>query len=384
MPHSHAADRPPPTRRHFLQILATAIGGAATAPTFAAVLDGPSDLHQRPVGRLKLGVVLPGFGPSGCYTASWLNGLQLAFDDWANIELSIEQGGGRISQVLAGVLRLGKQEPDIIVGATTPHNIPQVAQALERRSTIFFNVEPGGHIAHAAASHANVFHHSLHLWQANYAAGAQAACRFGTRGWMISSFREAGYDTASAFALGFASAGGQVLQQAVSHVPGRTHNPRSLIAKALSARTDFIYINASGAEAQELLALTPQAVLASPMARFAGAGNSTFAAAYQKFNGRKPDAYALLGFEAGNLIRVATQATDRSGESLSKTLQTAAFEGPRGLVQMDIGTRSTRARAFVDHSAAVIPDLEPTEEDIMLAHPDWQNAVSGWSVPYAG
>lgn len=362
------------SRRHFLHALAAA-GGVAAAASFraSAALGGLGGLTEAPVGRVRVGILPGGLGES------WSNGLHLSLAGvpGVSVDLSPRTGG-----MLDAVKHLARQEMDVIVGALTPAVSRGVDAALNGSHAVFLNAEPGGHIQRAGDRRARVFHHTLQLWQANYAAGVWTAQNLGTRVATLCSFRDAGYDSVAAFAMGFESVGGQVVAKGVSHVPGRERSAARLVADLRAAQPDFIYVSASGKQARELLAAAGPGAVAAPQAHEASDGVETaFSSAYRRVNGLKPDSLALLGYEAGALILAAAREAHRSGGGFSDALGRAEFDGPRGHIGMNAETHTTTA-AYVDGSGAPLRWLRPVAEREALAHPGWQQAVSGFSLAY--
>jgi ABC-type branched-subunit amino acid transport system substrate-binding protein len=366
MPHSHRSNF---SRRRFLRAFGAVAGAAAATPLFAgeSALLAPSFS-----GRLRVGVALPAFGEQQHRTTAWLAGLGLALDDGAEVE--IEPAGACAPEVGAAAVRLLQRNVHVVVGAVTPAYARDVAGAFDGSDAVFLNAEPGAHIVRSTDGHAQVFHHSLHAWQASYATGAWAAGSAGyRRAATVASFRESGYDTLAAFRLGLESAGGAVVSQQVSGIPGRGRSVAECLEAMRCDSPDFVY--AAG--------LAAEGAVSAPLSRTGGKPEAAFAARYGQRTGHAADAYALLGYEAGGLLLDAAQQAREQGLSLSRGLAGAAFQGPRGWVRMNAATRTTTAEAFVDAAGAPLAELRGFDEQRVLAHPAWHLAVSGWAVPYA-
>ncbi len=365
------------SRRRFLRD--AAVAGAAAAGTVAG------GWALRPFAAagattVRVAVVPPSFGQG--LSASWLNGLRLAFAGAPAVVVDTAAPALGSLQVAAASRRLALAGADIIVGAVTPQGARDVARALRGTPALFLNAEPGAQILRPGDYEANVFHHSLHLWQANYATGVWAAQAIGSRAATLSAYLESGYDTVAAFAMGFTAGGGQITGETVSHVPGRSQTVNEVLAGLQAGQPDFVYINASGARAEELLEAAPRA-LAAPFARAAGQPDAAFSRAYSQANGTPADAFALLGYEAGSLILAAREHSRHSGDDLRAGLAEASFDSPRGMLRMDRGSHASTAEAYVDRAGAALPWLAKVSEPVALAHAGWEQAVSGWSLPYA-
>lgn len=362
------------SRRHFLHALA-AFGGSAAVPLgFSSVANAFTNIAT---GKLRIGIALPTLGGNGVSTASLVNGLQLALAAAPDIRLDIDTKGSDLTRIN----KLSQSGADLIIGAVTPRTARSVGEALSGSHSVFLNVEPGAHLQRARDVHAKVFHHTLQLWQAHYATGVAAIAR-GKRAAVLSSFHEAGYDGTSAFIAGFHSVGGTVVSQVVNRAPGQQISPFQSVAELRQRHPDFIYINASGARAVELTHAVGADALPAPFAQTSIA-ESKFARDYQQTAGRAADAYALLGYESGQLILSA--AADRFADhdrSLREALSHVEFASPRGLVRMQPETQTTNATAYVDAGGGILKNLIAISESEARAHAGWSQAVSGWSLPY--
>ncbi|HWY25266.1 MAG TPA: hypothetical protein VNX47_10130 [Nevskia sp.] len=355
------------SRRRFLRTLGALAGTAAAAP----VLAGESVLAPPFRGDLRVGVAVPAFGADASRAGAWLAGLRLALGDAAVI--TTEPAGPYSAQVAAAAGRLLQCGAQVIVGAVAPTRAREVATMFARSDGVFLNAEPGAQIVRTADGHAKVFHHSLHAWQASYATGVWAATAVGRRAATVASFRESGYDTLTAFQLGLESAGGEVVSQQVSGIPGRQRSDAECIDAARCVASDFVYT----------AGLAADGAISAPLSRAQGLPDAAFAAHYAQATGRVADAYALLGYEAGGLLLDAAQQAREQGWSLAHGLAGASVQGPRGLVRMNPVTRTSTAEAFVDAAGARLAQLRTFDERPVLAHPAWRQALSGWIVPYA-
>jgi ABC-type branched-subunit amino acid transport system substrate-binding protein len=209
-----------------------------------------------------------------------------------------------------------------------------------------------------------------------------AAAQRGRRAAILSSYIESGYDSTAAFVAGFESAGGRVADIAVAYVPGSTETPAAQVSRLRGSGADFIYVNASGADAARLMAAAGADAIAAPFALPSSKPATPFAVAYRRATGAEPDAYALLGYEAGSLIQAAAVLRAAQGGSLAAALEQAAIDSPRGKVSMQASTHASRCGVYVDAGGSAINGLPAVDEPRALAHAGWQQAVSGWTLPY--
>jgi branched-chain amino acid transport system substrate-binding protein len=375
MPEQNPNSADAPSRRKFLRTLAILGGGVAVPAGFSSIANA---LTPGSAARLRIGVAFPAFGNEGAQTATLINGLRLALLSAPGIHLDVLSEG----TVRSRIKTLSATGVDLIIGAVTPRVAFEVGHQLKDSNAVFLNVEPGAHLQRSKDVQPNVFHHTLQLWQAHYAAGVAAVSR-GSRAAILSSYHESGYDSTSAFIAGFESAGGQVIAQAVSHVPGRDVSLSQTVSELRQGNPDFIYVNASGARAAELTQAVGADALAAPFAQTGGVTEPRFVRSYQQATGRDADAYALLGYEAGQLVLAATHQMTEGSLTLRSALSTAAFTGPRGSIQMQAATQTTSASAYVSASGGVLTQLAAVTEHEARAHAGWKDAVSGWSLPYA-
>ncbi len=183
---------------------------------------------------------------------------------------------------------------------------------------------------------------------------------------MCSALYDSGYDAHYAFRRGFEAAGGTVVASEVVDAIRQPAAWQRAWQAVAAASPDVIYGGASGSH----VALCVQGYAASGLAgraplvgaglllddaaiaqlggaasglRGAGswasglttAANQAFSQAFGQRAGRAPDAFAVLGYEAGLLIAAALEATAsrRSGAALGSALRSATITGPRGAVQ---------------------------------------------------
>jgi hypothetical protein len=355
-----------PSRRRVL----LGLGLAAASPVLNPSL---LDRSRRTAGApLQVGVVLPPYADRG-----WLNGLRLALADAPAVELRLERASGLGSDIAATAQQLAAQGVPLVIGAATPAWSARIGAALGGSDTLFLAVEPGAHLARPEDFHPAVFRHTLHLWQAHCAAGACAVRERGRRAALLASYRESGYDTLTAFAVGVDVAGGTLVDSRIAGVPGRERTVAECAAGLACAAPDFVYVAADHAEANALLADISGGI-AAPFAAAAPA-EAGFRESYRQRWAAAPDALALLGFETGRLL----SAVAATPGTLRDALRTARFESPRGALAMDARSQGTQAVAYVDRGGAVLSQLQPIDESAILAHPAWRSAQSGWSVPYA-
>jgi ABC-type branched-subunit amino acid transport system substrate-binding protein len=283
---------------------------------------------------------------------------------------------GRARQETQAMIR--GQKIDLMVGMVNPSTASTLRPLLETSMTTFIAASLGENIARIDEHSSHIFHHTLGLWQANWALGKWTATTLGRKAIMASSFHDSGYDTSYAFRMGYEAAGGKVLASYVTHQPAADVGLSALMASIKQNKPDVVFASYYGQAAVDLLNayaraglsrsiplvgtafLVDQAVIKSVGSAAAGvrtamswaanldtAENQAFVGAYQRKTGKSPDAFALLGYETAHLVLAAV---DRQAGSVTDALATAAFSGPRGAVAMNASTHTTSGPHYLQQA----------------------------------
>lgn len=370
---------------------------AQEAAAGSAPVGGRAAGVARSTARRTVGVLLPQSSVYPQLGANFLAGMNLYLSESGrqNIKVVSAEVGtccGKAPQQTRALLKA--QKIDLMVGLVNPSIAKTLAPTLEAANTAFIATGLGENVARTNESSSYIFHHTLGMWQANYALGKWAATTLGRRAIMSASFYDSGYDTLYAFRMGFEAAGGEVLSSHVTHRPAADNGLASLMAAIKQAKPNVVFASYYGQSAVDLLNayaraglsrsipllgtafLVDQAVVKSVGSAAAGvttslswaanldtAENKAFVAAYQRKTGKSPDAFAVLGYEIGGLI--ASALDHAAGGSLRDALAAASFNGPRGLVAMNNATQSTSGAHYLQQarqqginvSKAVLSDL---------------------------
>jgi ABC-type branched-subunit amino acid transport system substrate-binding protein len=298
--------------------------------------------------------------------------------------LGVAQGAERL--VAAGNGRL--------IGLMGPNLSAAVAPQLHSSGATLLAVDTGANLIRTDEETAGVVTHSLGLWRGAVALGAWSAQQYGPRGIVLSGIIESGYDMLHAFEIGLAQAGGTPLPAIVTHLAPDPVDWTAVFQQVREARPDVVYALYNGSAAVEFLRawrssglriplvaspfLVDESLLPLHQGRAAGlvsasswapglanAANERFVAAYKE----APDAFALLGYEAGLLAAA----------------NLAAVEGPRGWIRPGpLGaTRSPlyrrRVVGLTNQVVGALPAL--AENDPAVA--TLRSAIrTGWTPPY--
>lgn len=259
-----------------------------------------------------------------------------------------------------------------------------------------------------------IYYHSLGLWQSAWALGSWAAGKLGKRAFLLSSLYDAGFDTLFALQMGFESAGGELLNRAVTGLVAGDLQPA--LQRAAQSGADFIAAFYQGEEAAAFLRAYAQSGLKLPLvgpgfltetdapaslpavysALGWGSGISTAAAwafnsALPRLGGGEPSALSLLGYEAAGLLDAALSKVETGAASrLNAALDGLRFSGPRGEVICVPGSgifcapvylRQLRAGANGSENAVLNALQGPSlSDERVLALRAGQK--TGWTQPY--
>ena len=340
---------------------------------------------------LRVGVAIPSYAKERRRAINWLKGLRFGLNgqEVKLIPYTVEDRLRSISKTVKELVEAEKV--DVLVGSVSPFASVQVASAIENSPVTFINAEVGANLVFPYHVRPNVFHHTLHYWQANWAAGEWAASQLGKRGAILATFYEAGFDALAAFQIAFENAGGEVLRTVITHSPTETWLAQETMSRLAGAKPDFVFLMGSGEEAIELLAAYKQSPLNErvPMigAGFALAQGTrtpsinTFATDFTTATRETPDALALLGYETALLIQNASQVIAQTGVSLSQALANVSFTSPRGRILMDTDRHATIPSAFVDGDGNPLGHLSSVSSTAHL-HAGWSDIRTGWITPY--
>ncbi|HEX8220434.1 MAG TPA: ABC transporter substrate-binding protein [Chloroflexia bacterium] len=362
-----------------LPILAKAPGAAAQSTGAASIL---SSVSSRATERRTVGVLLPQSSAYPKLGANFLAGLDLYLNQAGRKGISVVSAAvgtccGQAKQEARAMLK--SQKIDLMVGLVNPSVADTLVPILEASKTAFIASSLGENVARADEHSSYIFHHTMGMWQANWALGKWAATALGRTAVMASSYYDSGYDTLYAFRMGFEAGGGQVHSTHVTHRPNSDLGLSSLMSVIKQAKPSVVFASYYGQAAVDLLNayaraglsrsvplvgtafLVDQAVVNSVGSAAAGvttslpwaaslntAENQAFITAYQHKTGKSPDAFAVLGYETGGLI---ASAIDRAaGGSLRDALTGASVVGPRGAIAMNATTQSTSAPHYLQQA----------------------------------
>jgi hypothetical protein len=209
------------SRRDFLRLSTIAMGAFSASAV-------PDFLFASPV--LKFGVLLPDSSRYPSTGEQWLGGMKQYFDEHQiQTEMHIQTEGSAYQKSL----NLFDEGVSLVVGIMNTLS----AVSLGELYAVLIASNLGEHIPRATLPSVRLS--SLHLWSKNYDLGRQAVRKYGTRGYIVTSFYESGYDALYAFRKGVEHEGGGLLGTSV--VDLQTNGMGDALKHIHSTHPDFVF-----------------------------------------------------------------------------------------------------------------------------------------------
>ncbi len=364
-------------RRDFLRIAGLATGATVTFPLQAyarLIFDG------RP--PLRVGMIVPRSSIHPGIGMNLAEGMRLQFAQagWTSTRLVLREvaGGAEIS---AAQELLREERVEILTGMFNPRTVHRLRADLEAAGTLFINLEGGANAFAPREVCPLMYQNSLGYWQSSWTMGNWAAKHIGTRAAVVSSFYESGFDSFYAFPQGFEAAGGIVTASDIANAPMSVNNPVATMKAVAATSPDVIFVSASGVDALELvrgyhaaglaekipLAVSSFCVQGDFLTTLGAAAegitsclpwtptlntpeNLAFCSSFADSTGRKPDTFAVLGYDTGSMIVTAVAAaagTAHNNQDLKKALEHMQVASPRGTFGLAPASGSCDAPQYI-------------------------------------
>lgn len=375
------------SRRQFLLNTAKLAGAVAAYPLLSSPEKAAASTHAPGkstgaslAGEARVGILLP---QSPYYTnlaPGFMAGMSYFLGQASSHNITIVTadtgfGAENIHQKVA--MMLERDQVDMLVGLVTPGVAASVRYLIEASNTPFVVSSLGENVPRTNEVSSNIFYHTLGLWQANWALGRWAASQIGTTAVLASSAIDSGYDAVYAFQAGYESAGGRVVANPITHGPNGSNGFEGVLTAVRDNKpavvfggyygqlaVDFLnfYADAGLAGVVPLVGtayLTEQKVLQTTSrasgvktalawsTALATPENLAFMAGYRLATGQTADAFALLGYEAAQIISSAADIAATNRWSMLEALGAVRFSGPRGTISMDNRTHSTTGSLYL-------------------------------------
>lgn len=414
-------------RRGFLKRIGTGLTMASVFPMASVA----QRIHQN--GKpFKIGVIISTSGEQPHLSHQFLKGLNLSMaqhkllkgNNLEIIEEPIRAGAALMAEERCKKL-LTYNEVDMVMAMVNPEVALQLGELFRTAEKPLVIVNAGENYPSSTfRDNAYLFQNSLHLYQCNYRMGQHAVKKYGQRIYIATDFFECGFDALYAFRLGVEEAGGEVVHTFIA--PNKqqtdetallesigTFQPDAVFAfkhgekatsfmntYALSASVKNIPLLTTGfgtddSQLHHLLQETAGAESYMPWSpELTSASNQKFIKGYQDKNHETPGAFAMLGYECGQMIyhTVLQTGPNPTGNDLAKGLRTLQFESPRGAFQMNPENGLAKSPAYlrqlsysskVGHPINAITDqiTLPDDTDVNFASMETE-LKSGWLNPY--
>jgi ABC-type branched-subunit amino acid transport system substrate-binding protein len=356
-------------RRRFLQLAGAAAAAAAVPGALAVQVGGRKLGPLGPVGRLKVGVLVPTGARDPRIGAQLLDGLRVGFAETA--------GSGGIDASLAtrivvkgyGGAWLGardlieRQRVNVLVAGVTAPVARNLKAMAAKRNVPLVVVNVGAHVDRPAEASPDVLHHSVGFWRSNFALGRWAVQNIGPRAHVIASELDAGYDSLYAFRRGVESAGGEIVATSVTTAGAGAASAKTFAAAfgaVRRGRPDFVHGMYSGETAAAFLRayrrssvgrtpltgssfMVDDDVLVSVGRAAEGVTTCSSWSVHERSEGSAAarvldDAYAVLGYEAARLIRTGFERARQLGLGTSgivRALSGRSVAGAQGMLKVD-------------------------------------------------
>ncbi|MBA2691314.1 MAG: ABC transporter substrate-binding protein [Rubrobacter sp.] len=362
------------SRRNFLKTAGMATGALTIPPLLSATLSAaPAEAapkrrrKRRKLPPLDVAVLAPPSRICPSLGRDLTSGMRLRFaqtraSGGRTLRLKFADAGigeGRAMQTAEKAIEGGAA---LTVGFVPPRLAANLAAAFEKKNKAFIALDTGADIARRDEPESS---NSLLLWRSEFAFGGWAAKNLGQRAVTSASAYDGGFDAYHAFRLGFEGAGGEMLGEHITHLPGRSPDLSVPLSEMKQTAPDFVYAAYCGKHAVEFVGayakadleniplagsafLADECILAELGASALGiktclswasglqtAANRRFVAEYRKKERRAPGAVAALGYETAAMISAALEASKGNPNARFRTaLANASIIAPRGRVKM--------------------------------------------------
>lgn len=358
------------TRRRALKYAGVAVGAAA----MPSVLFAGDRRSRGRAGSLKVGLITPAASLHPTMGQSFVEGMAASLSRVGGGALQILREDVTTHVPLAACRKLVERERvDVIIGLLNTGVATLLTSQFPEAPVPFIVSNLGENILRETEYSPWIFHCTMNLWQGNWALGRWAATYLGSRAFVVTSLYDSGYDALYAFRMGLESAGGKVVETLVSD----NGDIGSTIAAIRKSSAHFTFALHHGEAAEQFLAayadarLAPEIPLAGSafladertLARvgqaasglitpfswapsLSGLHNLSFAAQLGELGRLDSDAFAVLGYDTGELLLAALAAGGGQDRWL-RTLKTASIDSPRGRLRMDPETQTLVAPVYV-------------------------------------
>ncbi len=374
---------------------------------------------------LKIGILLPRSDMFPTLARDFLNGLKLSLHSLNTTKLApkfIVEGVGTASDdtlVRTAEKMLLQEEVDLTISFCSIYKLDELIGVFNAYKKPLIHIDLGGNIVKQQHISEHVLFHTLNLWQSAYTAGVYAAKNYGKSCMVASSFYEGGYQLTESFVKGFTDTGGTITNYFVASMDYKTETYEALIKGVQETEPDFIFTLFSYKEGvkvfdilskSELNGKTP--VMALPLMTDETINTEnyemkdvtsiaswsfdddtpqmkTFINVLKEQYDELPNIMSLLGYEIGQIVAEALNATDGIPAKLSEYFKNKTIDSPRGTLTFNTYNESQvdsfKIRKFnfnkIRYHNSVIGIIDTSSMGDL--HSKFQSSpYSGWQNPY--
>jgi branched-chain amino acid transport system substrate-binding protein len=319
--------------------------------------------------KLKVGLMLPYSGTYAALGTAIENGFRLYLTEQGGriagreIEFFKVDDESEPAKAVDNVNKLIKRDNvDVLVGTVHSGVAMAMAKAAKDNGTLLIIPNAGAVAVTGPMCAENIFRSSFSNWQPGYAMGEVAAKRGAKKVVTITWKYAAGDESVGGFKEAFEKGGGQVVKELSLPFPNVEFQP--LLTEIAAIKPDAVYTFFAGGGAVKFVKDYAAAGLKNSIPLY-GAGfltdgtleaqgadaqgllttlhygdgldnpkDKAFRAAYAKAYGMPPDAYAVQGYDAAQILAIGLSAArgDVSKKSeIAKAIVAAKIDSPRGV-----------------------------------------------------
>ncbi len=355
----------------------------------------------------------------------FLNGLKLAFKisggDLRIPKLIIESVGNATGKSLLQTAEkmILQEDVTLAISFCGIFYLKELAGIFNAYKKPLIHVDLGGNVLKEEHTNPYVIHHTLNLWQSAYYSGIYAANTLGKDAALAISFYDGGYHLAESFVRGFTENGGNVVYTYVSPMDYKSESFETMIDGIQKANPDFVHLLFSYKEGEKVFEVISKSslngkipFLATPLMTEEASGfeNSnienvfsisswdfdseilqmnSFQNHYSNICGNSPNIFALMGYEAGQIISVCLEKDKNIPSKIGEFVSSMVIDSPRGKISFNrfnetqISLNKIKLFYFdeIQHKNKVVKTIDSSFQEELYEkfqnHPD-----SGWQNPY--
>lgn len=355
----------------------------------------------------------------------FLNGLKLAFKtsegDVRIPKLIIESVGNATGKSLlqAAEKMILQEDVNLTISFCGLFNLKEFVGVFDAYKKPLIHIDLGGNVLKMEHTSPYVIHHTLNLWQSAYFSGVYAANTFGKNAALAISFYDGGYHLAESFVRGFAENGGNVVFTYVSPMDYKSESFETMIDGIQKSSPDFVHLLFSYKEGEKVFdAISKSSLngkisfLTTPLMteETAGFENSNienvfsistwdfdseipqmnnFQYHYSHNYGNFPNLFALMGYEAGQIILACLKKGNVIPSKIGEFVSSLVVDSLRGEIifnrfnETQISSNKIKHFLFdeTQYKNTVVKTIDSSFREEL--YEKFQNLpYSGWHNPY--